>query len=72
MHPGARIAAFILASHALRYASEWVYWHNCAGFMSSVFASGSQSCKALRYVSELSSANILTVAGSYALKTIGA
>jgi hypothetical protein len=72
MHPSIKVALIVAMSHATRFAAEWAYWHNCAGFVTSVFASGSQTCKALRYVSESSTTNIMTIAGTYALKTIGA
>lgn len=47
-----KVAAIILGSHCVRYASEWLYWNHCSGFISSIFSYNSPSCIGLRWIAD--------------------
>lgn len=60
MNTVARAALSIIAYHLLRVACEFVYFEQCVGPWKSVWAMGSPSCQALRYVSDTSTKGLLS------------
>jgi len=52
MTPYYRLAAIVLGSHCIRWASEQLYHQQCAGFISSIFAYGSPTCQSLRWIAD--------------------
>lgn len=65
-----KVAAIILGSHCVRYASEWLYWNHCAGFISSIFSYHSPSCIGLRWIADSVSTNMVAIVGTCAVSGI--
>lgn len=54
----AKISVLIVGTHILHVASNYLYWTKCGGFVNSIFAYNSPTCKGLRWVSDMSATNI--------------
>jgi len=65
-----RLACMISLAHVMRYVSEWCYWNYCGGFIQSIFASGSFTCRGLRWASETANAQMVTYVGTDLLKAL--
>lgn len=61
MKPYVKTALVIVSAHMVRWMSEHFYYKNCCGFVNSVFAWGSPTCRALRWTSESASAKIISI-----------
>jgi hypothetical protein len=64
------ITLFLVGCHCVRYATEWVHWNHCAGFINSIFTSKSPTCVGARWVSDVMSTNVLTISGAIAVKLL--
>lgn len=65
-----KAAGFLIGSHVVRWAAEYAYFTQCAGFLNSIFAWGSPTCKGLRWVADSVTTNIVTAMGGWAVKLI--
>ena len=63
----AKVLAVIVASHCVRWAAEYAYFTQCAGFWNSIFSWNSPTCIGLRWVSDSVMANMIRIVGSYAV-----
>jgi hypothetical protein len=61
----------VFGSHFVRWAAEFTYFTQCAGFWSSIFAWNSPTCRGLRWVSDSVMTNVVSIIGSHAVKLIG-
>jgi hypothetical protein len=61
MNSYVKSALVVVSVHMVRWVSEYFYYVNCCGFVNSVFAWGSPTCRALRWVSESASTKIVGV-----------
>lgn len=66
------IKAFLIiaGSHVVRWGAEYVYYTQCAGFWSSIFAWNSPTCRGLRWVSDSVGMNALSVITGYSMKLL--
>jgi len=53
-----KIILYIIGLHIVRVMAEIVYYRRCSGFIRSIFASGSSTCRGLKFISEMSSNNM--------------
>ena len=63
---------FLAGSHITRWAAEYAYFTQCAGFWTSIFAWGSPTCKGLRWAADSVTTNIVTAIGGWTVKLIAA
>jgi hypothetical protein len=61
---------FLIGSHVVRWAAEYAYFTQCAGFWTSIFAWGSPTCKGLRWLADSVTTNIVTSVGGWTVKLI--
>jgi hypothetical protein len=67
----AKAIGIIVGSHFVRWAAEYAYFTQCAGFWSSVFAWNSPTCRGLRWVADSVTTNIVGIITGYAPKLLG-
>lgn len=63
-----KLVAIVVGSHVVRWLCEWLYYENCAGFITSIFAYASPTCHGLRWVADTVSTHTFTLIGASALK----
>lgn len=61
----------IIGSHVARWAAEYAYFTQCAGFWTSIFSWNSPTCRGLRWVSDSVMTNVVSIIGGHAVKLIG-
>ena len=61
----AKALAIILSSHVVRWAAEYAYFMQCAGFWSSIFAWNSPTCRGLRWVADSVMTNVVAITSGY-------
>lgn len=57
-----KAAIILVGSHVVRWVSEYLYYRQCGGFFSSMFAYGSPTCRGLRWTADTATGNIFGVA----------
>jgi len=67
---GLKLTLVVIGSHALRWLSERLYYEQCAGFFTSIFAHGSPTCHGLRWVADSVSLNSVAIVGSATVKAL--
>ncbi len=67
----AKALTVIVGSHVVRWAAEYAYFTQCAGFWTSIFSWNSPTCRGLRWVSDSVMTNVVTLVGGHAVKLIG-
>ena len=60
----------IIGSHVVRWAAEYAYFTQCAGFWTSIFSWNSPSCRGLRWVADSVMANVVSMIGGYGATTL--
>ena len=61
----------IIGSHFVRWAAEYAYFTQCAGFFSSIFSWNSPTCRGLRWTADAAMTNVVALIGGYATNMIG-
>jgi hypothetical protein len=67
----AKALAVILGSHVVRWAAEYAYFTQCAGFWTSIFAWNSPTCRGLRWAADSVMTNVVAIITGHATKLIG-
>lgn len=70
MNRFAKIGLMIVFAHCTRFIAEWSYWTYCGGFFRSLFTSGSQACRGLKWVSDTANAQVITYVGTDLINAI--
>lgn len=65
MSTWAKALTIILGSHVVRWAAEYAYFTQCAGFWTSIFAWNSPTCRGLRWAADSVMTNVVAIMGSY-------
>jgi len=52
MNMYAKTIGIIIGSHVVRWAAEYAYFTQCAGFWNSIFAWNSPTCRGLRWTAD--------------------
>lgn len=53
----------IFGSHVVRWAAEYAYFTQCAGFWTSIISWNSPTCRGLRWIADSVSTSIATIVG---------
>jgi len=67
----AKAIGVIIGSHFVRWATEYAYFTQCAGFWTSIFAWNSPTCRGLRWVADSAMTNVVAIVSGHATKLIG-
>jgi hypothetical protein len=67
----AKAIGVIIGSHVVRWATEYAYFTQCAGFWSSIFSWNSPTCRGLRWVADSAMTNVVAIVSGHATKLIG-
>ena len=65
-----RLISVLIGSHCIRYASEWMYWNQCAGFVTSIFSYNSPTCVGLRWVADSLTTKTVSVIGTLSVQCL--
>jgi len=65
-----KVIAIVIGSHIIRWLSERLYYENCAGFVTSIFAYSSPTCQGLRWVADTVATNTFALVGAAAVKAV--
>jgi hypothetical protein len=72
MNMYAKALGIIVGSHVVRWAAEYAYFTQCAGFWNSIFAWNSPTCRGLRWTADSVMTNIVVIASGYGSTVIQA
>jgi hypothetical protein len=67
----AKAIGVIIGSHCVRWAAEYAYFTQCAGFLSSIVSWNSPTCRGLRWVADSAMTNVVVIVSGHATKLIG-
>jgi hypothetical protein len=67
----AKAIGVIIGSHFVRWAAEYAYFTQCAGFWSSIVSWNSPTCRGLRWVADSAMTNVVVIVSGHATKLIG-
>lgn len=70
MNTYAKLLAAVAGSHVVRWAAEYAYFTQCAGFWSSIFSWNSPTCVGLRWVADSVMTNSVRIVGTHVAKLI--
>lgn len=68
--PYLKALAFVVISHSVKWAAEYAYFTQCAGFFTSIFTWNSSTCRGLRWIADSVVTNVVTVIGGHVTKTL--
>ena len=60
----------IIGSHVVRWAAEYAYFTQCAGFWTSIFSWNSPTCRGLRWTADSAMTNVAAIVGGYGSKIL--
>ena len=61
----AKALGIIIGSHVVRWAAEYAYFTQCAGFWTSIFAWNSPTCRGLRWTADSVMTNVVAIMSGY-------
>ena len=66
----AKLVAIVVLSHTLKWAAEYAYFKQCAGFWTSIFTWNSPTCRGLRWTADSIMTNVVSIVGVQVTKLL--
>lgn len=70
MNAWTKVLVVVASSHVVRWAAEYAYFTQCAGFWTSIFAWNSPTCRGLRWTADSVMTNVVAIVGNRATKLL--